>query len=136
MSYVKLKASGRLLVLIITPLIYITMLKLLLIGLFDSPAAFKLYAFYNLPLWILLMLLTGMEYYRNRVVPRLTPLVMLLRLVIGSFIIGIIGIVICPAAPALLSASALLLLLTNVLLGTGVALVLLVLSDRTRLTSK
>jgi len=128
MSYSNFRVVGILMALITAPLFYVAILKLILIGLFDSPAAFNMFVFYNLPLWILLMLLTGMECYRNRVVPRLSQFASFSRLLGGSVVIGILGIVICPTGPALFSSGALSLLVTNFLLGTAVALTLLMFS--------
>jgi len=115
---------GILLILFITPLLYIGIISSLLNNLFNAEADRVMFLLYNTPFWFLLMFITGVELFRRAITRKFTLIAPVYLVMMGSVVIGITGIVICPVAPALFSSDALVLLAVNVTIGAVLGLVI------------
>jgi len=116
--------TSILLILFITPLLYMGIISSFLNNLFDDETDRVMFLLYNTPFWFLLMFITGVELFRRAITRRFTFIAPVYMVMMGSILIGITGIVICPVAPALLSRNALVLITVNVTLGGVVGFVI------------
>ena len=113
-----------LLILFITPLFYIGIISSFFNHMFNDESRRVMFLLYNTPFWFLLMFISGVELFRRAITRRFTLIAPVYMLIMGSVVIGITGIVICPAAPAILSSDALVLIAVNVALGAVAGLVI------------
>ena len=115
---------GIFIILLITPLIYSGIVSFLLQNLFNDGANKVMFLLYNTPFWFLLMFITGVELYRRAVTRRFTLIAPVYMLMMGSVVIGVTGIIICPVGPVLLSSDAFILISVNVTLAAVAGLVI------------
>lgn len=101
------------LTLVSTPLFYISIISYLLDSLFVDETNRVIFQLYNAPFWFLLMFITGVELYRRAVITPFKLVAPVYMIMMGSVIIGVTGIIICPAGPSLLSSGGSILIATN-----------------------
>ena len=124
MSYRYKHIIPTVIVLCVTPIAYLAVVKLFLNDLFHNSNDLFLFLLFNVPFWVVLMMITGMEVYRRTVIndASILPLYLLLPLVSAGM--AVIGISITPVGPSLLSLAGLKSVITNVLLGGIVGLLI------------
>jgi len=115
---------GIFIILLITPLLYSGIISFLLQNLFNDETNRVMFLLYNTPFWFLLMFISGVELYRRAITRQFTLIAPVYMLMMGSVVIGITGIIICPVGPVLLSSDALVLISANIALGAVAGLVI------------
>jgi len=122
-SYKNAYPISVIITLILTPVLYLVIVNYFLNHLFNNAANTTMFLFYNGPFWFLLMFITGMELYRRTITQHSSGIPFAFLVIAGSMLIAVVGIVISPVGPGLFSQGALVLIATNLLLGTVVGLV-------------
>lgn len=123
-AYKNAYTLGIALTLGITPVLYYGFLTVFLRGQFSDEASGTMFLLYNIPFWVLLMFIIGVELFRRAITRQFTKIAPIYMVMIGSIFIAIIGIVICPVGPKLLSSGTLVFIATNLLLGTIAGLII------------
>lgn len=107
----------------LTPIVYIGFVKYFLRELFHNSQSLFLFLLYNVPFWVVFMMIIGMEIYRRTIInTRGLPFYFVIPVV--SIFIAVVGIVITPVGPVLISTGALQLIVTNTIIGTMVGIII------------